>query len=178
MKDTLKYGFILAVICFLSSAILAAVNGFTEPQIKVQKENEEKAALKEVMPDAVAFKPKMQEGKLLYYQAYNNAHKLLGFVVKSEGKGYSSTIESLAGLDLNLNITDVKIISQNETPGLGTRVAGAEFLSQFRGKGPANFGQIDAITGSTISSRAVIESIKKRILELEGQLTREIENAR
>lgn len=177
MKEITRYGLILTVICFLASAVLAVVNGFTEPQIKLQKESQERAALEEVMPQAVSFKSKMQDGKILYYKAYNNADKLVGFVVKSEGKGYSSTIESLAGLDLKLNITAVKIISQNETPGLGTRVAGAEFLGQFKDKPLADFGEIDAITSSTISSKAVIDSIKNQILKLEGQFAQEIENA-
>ncbi|MFH0762612.1 MAG: RnfABCDGE type electron transport complex subunit G [Candidatus Omnitrophota bacterium] len=177
MKEVARYGLILGLICFLSSAILAVVNGFTEPQIKLQKESQEKAALEKVFPDAAGFKPVTQDDKIIYYRAYDKADKLIGFVVKSEGKGYSSPIESLAGLDLKLNITDVKVISQNETPGLGTRVAGEEFLSQFKGKSPAGLGQIDAITGSTISSKAVIDSIKETISSLQGQLIREIENA-
>lgn len=177
MKEMARYGLTLAVICLLASTVLAVVNGFTAPQIQLQKEKEEQAALKEVMPQAAAFKPKAQDGKILYYKAYDTADKLSGFIVKCEGKGYSSAIESLAGLDLKLNITEVKVLAQNETPGLGTRVTGPQFLNQFNGKSLAGLGQIDAITGSTISSRAVIDSIKKRISELEGQLSQEIENA-
>ncbi|MBC8436502.1 MAG: RnfABCDGE type electron transport complex subunit G [Candidatus Omnitrophica bacterium] len=177
MKEITRYGLTLAVICLLASTVLALVNGFTAPQIKLQKEKEEQAALKEVMPQAAAFKAKTQDGKVLYYKAYDHADKLAGFIVKCEGKGYSSAIESLAGLDLKLNITDVKILAQNETPGLGTRITGREFLAQFKGKSPAGLGGVDAITGSTISSRAVIDSIKKRTSELEGQLSQEIENA-
>ncbi len=178
MREIARYGFKLAAICFLASLVLAVVNGFTEPQIKMQKEKEEQAALKEVMPEAAVFKTKTQDGKLLYYKAYDSSGKLTGFVVKTEGKGYSSTIESLTGLGLGLQITNVKILSQNETPGLGTRVTGPEFLSQFQNKTIPGFGQIDAITGSTISSEAVIDSIKEKITQLQSLLNNEIEDAK
>lgn len=178
MKEMLKYGFILGLTCFLASGVLAVVNAVTEPQIKLQKKREENLALKEVMPEAINFKPKLEGEKVIYYTAYNNSGEISGFIVKAEGKGYSSLIEAMTGLSLKLEITNVKILSQNETPGLGNRITKGQFLSQFKGKGPDSFNQVQAITGATISSRAVINSIKNKISELKSKLLEELQHGR
>lgn len=172
MKETIKYGFILGLICFLASSVLAIVNGITEPKIELQKKQEENSGLKEVMPDSTSFKPVFQDDKIIYYLAYDN-NKLNGFVVRVQNKGYSSDIEVLAGLNTKLEITSIKILSQNETPGLGSRITEPSFLSQFKGKNLDTFGEVQAITGATISSAAVINAVKTRILELKEKLLNE-----
>lgn len=178
MKQMARYGVILGTICFLASSVLAVVNSITEPQIALQKEKDENVALKEVMPEALTFKPQLKDGKLLYYTAYDNANRLNGFVVKSEGKGYSSTIEVMAGLNLNLEIVNIKILSQAETPGLGTRITEPAFLGQFKGRNSETLARVDSITGATISSTTVINSVKNKISELKDQLLKEVRNAR
>lgn len=178
MKEMVRYGLILGLICFVASAVLAVVNSATEPKIKLQKNKEENAALREVMPQASDFKPHYQDDKIIYYSAYDSRNKLSGFVIRSEGKGYSSNIEAVSGLSLNLEITDVKILSQNETPGLGSRVSEPSFLERFRGKNLDTFNQVQAITGATISSSALISSIKDKIAQLQPQLLKEIGDAK
>lgn len=170
MRETIKYGLILGLICFLSSSVLAVVNGITESKIKLQKEKEESLALKEALPEAASFKPVFQEAQIIYYTAYDSHAQLNGFVIKSQGKGYSANIEVLAGLNLNLEIVNVRILSQNETPGLGSRIAEPPFLEQFKGKNLDTFSQVQAITGATVSSGAVINAVKRRILELKEKL--------
>lgn len=174
----MRYGFILGFICFLASGILSVVNGITEPKIKLQKEIEENLGLKEVMPQGIIFEPKLEEGKIIYYKVYNDTHKLQGFVLKSEAKGYSSNIETLASLNLNLKIGNVKILSQNETPGLGSKILAETFLSQFKEKDLDSFAKVEAITGATISSSAVTNALKDKLLALKSQLVKEIQNAR
>ena len=178
MKETVKYGFILGLICFLASSVLAVVNGITEPKIKEQKAKEEGLALREALPQAQSFTPRYQDDKITYYYSYDNNNKLNGFVISSKAKGYSSDIETVAGLSLNLEIVGIKILSQSETPGLGNRIIEPAFLGQFQGKGLGTFNEVQAITGATISSGAVINSIKSKISELREELLQEEKNAR
>lgn len=178
MRETIKYGLILGLICFLSSSVLAVVNGITESKIKLQKEKEESLALKEALPEAAVFKPVFQEAQIIYYTAYDSDAQLNGFVIKSQGKGYSANIEVLAGLNLNLEIVNVRILSQNETPGLGNRISEPPFLEQFKGKNLDTFSQVQAITGATVSSGAVINAVKNRISELKEKLFVEVSYAR
>ena len=70
----------------------------------------------------------------------------------------------LVGVDPELRVKGMKILSQRETPGLGTNVEKPKFQKQFIGKGMKDAIEpkkdIDAITGATISSRAVCEGVK------------------
>ncbi|MBU4346817.1 MAG: FMN-binding protein [Candidatus Omnitrophica bacterium] len=178
MREIIRYGLILGLVCFLAGGLLAVVNGITAPKIQLQKEKEEDFALRQVIYGAVMFKEKLENGRLNYYVAYDSANRLKGFVVKSQGRGYSSDIEVLTGLDLNLEITDIKILYQNETPGLGNRISEPGFCGQFRGKNLGSLHQIQAITGASISSEAVINSIKDRVSALKPNLLKDIQYAR
>lgn len=178
MKETLKYGIILGIICFLASSILAIVNSVAQPRIQLQKEKEENVALKEVFPDTDNFKPVTENGKTIYYIAYNDRNVLKGFIIKCEKKGYSSVIETLVGLKPNLDIINIKVLSQNETPGLGNKISEDSFQRQFKGKNLSAFNQIQAISGATISSSAVIASIKEKISELKDKLLMEAKVAK
>jgi electron transport complex protein RnfG len=90
----------------------------------------------------------------------------MGFVFKARGKGYSSVIETLAGIFLDEKISAIKVISLNETPGLGMRVTEDKFISQFKNQDALSLSDVQAITGATISSRAVINSVMKKAQEI------------
>jgi electron transport complex protein RnfG len=178
MKEMVKYGTILGLICLSSSGILAVVNSVTAPKIAAQELQIEQAALQNVMPTGASFKPHRQGDTIAYYSAYDKNDVLTGFVIKSEKKGYSSSIVVMTGLNLKLEITAITVLSQNETPGLGSRILEPGFQEQFKGKTLDTFGEIHAITGATISSSAVIASVKTRIEALKDQLSQEINHAK
>lgn len=178
MKEIIKYGFVLGVICCLSGGVLAVVNAVTEPQIKKQSQKDEQVALKEVLPQAVNFKPRLDGDKTVYYTAYDGAGKILGFVIKAQTKGYSSEIEIMAGLNRKLEIVNAKVLSQNETPGLGARIVEGGFLSQFKGKNLDSIDNVVPITGATISSTAAINGLKETITKLQPKLLGEINHAK
>jgi electron transport complex protein RnfG len=174
MKEMMRYGFILAFICVVASGLLAGVNALTRPKIIAQAQLEEQAALKEVMPLAVRFQAvKADINKdTLYYKALDSQDKLIGFVFKASQKGYSSTIETLVGISLDDKINAIKVTSQNETPGLGTRVTEEKFKNQFSNQNSLDLMNVSAITGATISSRAVMNSIMKKAAEIK-ELTKD-----
>lgn len=176
MRETFKYALILGLICFLASSVLAVVNSITEPIIKARKEEQESLALKELMPHSAVFKPYYDQEEMLFYRGYDSNNQLNGFVLKSQQRGYSSDIEALVSLDLNLKIIGIKIASQNETPSLGNQILEMSFLEQFRNKSLESLEEVSAISGATISSAAVINSVKKKILELQSSLLEEIKS--
>jgi electron transport complex protein RnfG len=90
----------------------------------------------------------------------------VGFVFKASGKGYSSVIETLAGIFPDGKISAIKIISLNETPGLGMRVTEDKFRSRFNHQNSLDLLGVEAIAGATISSRAVINSVMKKAQEI------------
>jgi len=168
MKEMMRYGFILALICTLASASLAVVNSLTKSKIMAQEAKEEEASLREVMPLAIDFQAVKSGNDIIYYRAYAKDGKFIGIAFKTQAKGYSSDIQAMVGLTKDGTITAIKILSQNETPGLGAKVAEADFTNQFRNK--QNLEKAQAITGATISSGAVINSVKKKVEELKNFL--------
>jgi Na+-translocating ferredoxin:NAD+ oxidoreductase subunit G len=170
MKEMARYGFILALICVVAAGLLAIVNKLTGPKIIAAAQAEEQAALKEVMPLAVKFNAVKSDAdkEVLYYKAFDNQKKLVGFVFKASGKGYSSVIETLAGIFPDGRISAIKIISLNETPGLGMRVTEDKFTNQFNRQDSLDLSGVQAITGATISSRAVMNSVMKKAQEIKA----------
>ncbi len=173
MKEMVRYGFILSLICIAASASLAAVNSLTKSKIIEQARLEEEASLKEVIPDAQKFEPiKLGEGTL-YYKGFDKDNKFIGAAFKASQKGYSSIIETMVGMKEDGVITGIKVLSQNETPGLGAKIIEAPFTGQFLGKNTEGLSDVQVITGATISSSAVIESVKKKAEEIKKMLTGE-----
>jgi electron transport complex protein RnfG len=162
VKEMIRYGFILALICVVASALLAGVNALTKPYIIAQAQEEEGASLKEVMPQAADFVEVKKGNEALYYKAKDKDGNFIGVAFKVYAEGYSSTIETMVGMAKDGTITMVKVLAQNETPGLGTRVTEPGFLEQFSNKKIQNLGEVQAITGATISSEAVMVAIKEK----------------
>ncbi len=163
MKTMARYGFILGVICILASGLLATVNAFTKDKIIQQQKEEEERILTQILPGAISFEPvKAPDDEVIYFKVYDKENKLIGLAFKASGEGYSSTVQAMAGMSLDGKITAIKIISQAETPGLGAKITWPVFTDKFSGKEVSGLSQVQAITGATISSRAVINSVEKK----------------
>ena len=166
MKEMVRYGLVLAIICIVAAGLLAGVNSLTKVRILDQAKAEEEVSLKEVVPEGANFEAVRSGNDIIYYKAQDKAGKLIGVAFKASGKGYSSTIETMVGMLKDGTITAIKVLSQNETPGLGARVSEPGFTSQFTHKKDLN--EVEAITGATISSRAVIDSVEKKAEEIKA----------
>jgi electron transport complex protein RnfG len=166
VKEMIRYGFILAIICIVAAGLLAGINTLTKPRIIAQAQAEEEASLREVLPLGAHFEAVKSQDSIVYYNAQDKAGKLIGVAFKTSGKGYSGTIETMAGMLKDGTITAIKILNQNETPGLGARVSEPDFTGQFKNK--RDLVNVQAITGATISSKAVIDSVEKKAQEIKG----------
>ena len=108
----------------------------------------------------------------------------IGYIAEGYGKGYSSYIHVLTSVDKDFLIKKISILGHGETPGLGDEIEKDYFLNQFEGKSSDNMvvikgeapEQIEAITGATISSRAVTEDgVKNGVKMLEEKLSGEVQ---
>lgn len=173
MKETLRYGFILAIICAVAGGLLAGMNSITQAKIISQAQAEEDNALKEVMPQGEHFEPMKKGHDLIYYKVSDKEGKFIGVAFKASGKGYSSVIDTLVGMSKDGTITAIKILSQNETPGLGARLAESSFTGKFSDKNIQDLSAVQAITGATISSKAVINSVQEKAKEIQELIKNE-----
>jgi electron transport complex protein RnfG len=162
----------LTLASLISGAVLASVYFITAPFAEKQRVNFKNQTMKELIASVTNFKP--IKGKEDWFLAEKEGRKI-GTIIPSEAKGYGGAIKILIAVDTNNTIMDFKILSHNETPGLGDQAALPGFRNQFRGKTITNMevvkkhdeNKIDAITGATITSRAVTKAVKEGLERLE-----------
>lgn len=169
----LKFGVILGVICLTATLVLATTYEFTKPKIDSELKTEEQSALKEIIPEADNF-IEDSSGGIDYFKA-QKGKSLVGYCIKVTGTGYNGYIRIIAGIDTAGIIKGVRVLEHYETPGLGARINEIKtgekepyFLKQFTGKPAKEIfvkKNIDAITGATISSKAVTDAIRDTVSE-------------
>lgn len=156
---------VLGLIAAVSAGLLAGVNLLTKDTIAANSEKRLVETFAELVDgDVFALQ---EEAELPLWRAVKEG-VLVGYVVRLTGQGYSADgIDILVGLDTQATVTGVLIFSHSETPGLGSKVAEPGFLAQFLGKGLGSAiaagEDVDAISGATSSSMAVIGSIGKAV---------------
>lgn len=165
LHDMLRLGIILMIFCAVAGLALAKTYDFTEPRIAAQQEDELGRALKNAVPEAENFQEMEKDGHVVYLGRTDG--DLVGIVVVSEAHGYGGPIRMFVATDETGVVKKAIILSLSETPGLGMRVNDPKFLSQFEGKGPddafAVKKDVQAISGATVSSRAVAAAVKKAV---------------
>lgn len=160
----------LTAIALVAAAALAALNAVTaEPIAKAQQAKVEEA-ISAVLPDFARVEDKTVDGCVCHV-AYNDADECVGAAVEAgNDKGFGGHLQLMVGFDTNGMVYGYKILETHETPGLGAK---ADLWFQKDGKGSiigknpatANLtvskdgGEIDAITGSTITSRAFLDVV-------------------
>jgi electron transport complex protein RnfG len=187
MKDVVKLGLILLLVTAIAGTALTIVNNITKPKIEEQKRLVTERALIAALPSANKNEivPVYKGDSLKYYIGFTDTLKkeIAGYAFVAKVVGYSSTIETMVGVDTTGKIVGIKIMQQVETPGLGTKIEEVKhgqhspwFQQQFIGKLAAGVsvdkdnGKIVSVTGATISSRAVTNSISSGAQKLAVQL--------
>jgi len=171
-KDSiLKIALNLAGACIVSGIIIAIVY-FLTADIAIQKQVElNNLALKNLVTEADKYTP--IEGKTGWYTATKNG-EVIAYVIPSESKGYAGAIKLLVAVGPDNKVLRYTILESKETPGLGDKAAKAPFTEQFAGKisenlkvtkDAGNKNDVQAISGATITSRAVTLAVKNAVDE-------------
>ncbi len=169
----------LVAIASLSAFSLGYVHDKTYSAIQKAKDNQVLQAISDVVGefdnDPFAEKTiiytKNKKDKLVMYPARKGG-KLTSVAIKSySNSGFGGRIEIMTGINVSGSIKNFKVISSNETPGLGSKVDEPKFKEQFKDFYPhrqilkvkQDGGDIDAVTAATISSRAVLKAISRAL---------------
>ncbi|MBQ9313138.1 MAG: RnfABCDGE type electron transport complex subunit G [Bacteroidales bacterium] len=167
----------LTLIALVASGLLGAVYALTKEPIETTNRNDKEKAIKDVLPDksAIVGSPKeiSMEGyadPFVIYPATLNG-QLIGATVETyDNNGYGGKIKIMVGLKLDGSISDYHILETSETPGLGAKAEDwFRDKGNIRDKNPETTkfsptkdgGDIDAITASTITSRAFLTAVQK-----------------
>lgn len=184
-KEIIKPSLILFLVCAVITGALAYVSGVTKPIIDENNRKTEQESLAQVLPEAESFlEPKTAEAlkadgftvsdRITRIYEGQKGSDSMGYVVEVSSKGYGGAIKMFVGIDKEQNITGVLLTSHNETPGLGAKASEPGFTGQYLGafpekafsvvKGKANDdSEIQAISGATITSRAVTQGVADAI---------------
>lgn len=166
----------LGLICLVCSALLAVVYQFTESPISEAMVAKTNKAIAEVVPtfDNVPSEEVTEvevDGKPYRVYTAKEGEQVVGYAVESSAVGFGGPLNIMVGFDANTGtIYNTSVISHSETPGLGAKISDAagHFREQFPGFNPKTSnlsvrkdgGDVDAITASTISSRAFVNAVK------------------
>lgn len=166
MRDVIRLSLILALICAVAGASLAATHSVTSKIVAERRAEELVAALGDLLPDADAFEHVVEDDGVSYYLG-TKAGQLVGAVMLSSGQGYAGAVNLLVSIDTGGEVRTVKISDHRETAGIGDKVETPSFLSQYVGKtaeDPIVVGQdISAVSGATVTSRAVAAGVRKSL---------------
>lgn len=183
MKEIMKLGALLLLICFVAATLLAVTNDVTYPKIMEQRELANEKSRKEVLPNAEVFEA-LDDASFEKIQANNEfvsevfigkvGDEVVGYVVKSLPKGYGGTIQIFTGLTVDGELAGVRMGSAHqETPGLGAKAETPDFYEQYNGmktstpigvsKTSQSETEIQAISGATITSSAVTAGVNYAI---------------
>ena len=162
----------LFAICLVCSALLAGVYALTKEPIDAAAKAKNEAAIKEVLPETASAieeerTVEMDGVTYTYNLAYDASGNTVGCAINVSTLGFGGPIAIKVGFDMNGVICNTKVLSQAETPGLGAKCVEPSFSGQFKGFDPAekklsvkkDGGDVDAITASTITSRAYADGI-------------------
>lgn len=182
MPDIARYIITLTLICIVAAAVLAGVYTITKEPIAISERQEKLKAIKIVLPpfnnepdkeeEKITVKDRETdvEKDIYFYPGKNKAGELVGVAIQTVSKtGYGGDIALMIGADMKGEIQGLYILSYAETPGLGSKIDEESFKKQFVGKSVSknkisvikDGGEIDSITGATISSRAVAYAVEE-----------------
>jgi electron transport complex protein RnfG len=156
----------LTLVVLISVSLLLWINSFTSVVVEALREARIKSILESIFPDLTSFQ---ESDEILVIREGEN---IAGYAFVAAGRGYGGSINILVGMNPDYALRDIEVLSHTETPGLGSEITGESFTEQFKGLVVDEIalsrdgGKIDAITGATISSRAVVSAIQERMFEI------------
>ncbi len=183
MNTSAKMIIVLAVVATVSGGILAAWDSVTQPKITENRLAEIRAAVADVLPEYEHY-DEIEANETTFYVGKDATGNMVGVAFRVAGSGFQGEIAMMVGITPDFGeITGLAILEQIETPGLGSKIdtdpSNREnpdwFTTQFQGvpttsditalknEQPDQPTEVQAITGATISSRAVVDILNSDI---------------
>ena len=182
----LRLALTLAAAGLVSGIALVTTYEITKPTIDANKRAAQRSAVFKVVPGATAmqFLKRAPGGVAVaedaaegLFGAYDDSGKLVGYAMRGAGAGFQDTITLMVGYDVDRGrVVGMEVLGSRETPGLGDKIyKDAAFVASFEDlvvepevvvvkDGSSAPNEIDAITGATISSKAVAKIVTQAVV--------------
>ena len=172
----LRIGGTLLLICAIVALVLSFVNTVTQEKI-AQNETEQKrtAMVERFGSDKIEYTEldRLESDGERVEAVYRVAEdgSTVGYSVLVLSPGFGGDVQLMVAVTADKTVIGVKIVSMSETPGLGTRVDDADYLSQYAGvTAGLSASEVDMISGATKSSKAVLNGVVDALAALDGHL--------
>jgi len=157
---------VLVAICIIVTGALAATNSVTSPIIEEATRAAQEKARQELLPEAEGFE-RIDSVKVDNVSDVYAASNGVGYVITSSAKGYGGTMTVMVSFTPDGTIGQIKVTEQQETKGIGSKVAGdSSFWTRFSGLEAKTLvldQDVDRLTSATISSRALTAAVNSAI---------------
>ena len=157
---TIRPVVVLVAICAVAGALLGVVHDVTEPLAQANAEQKAQETYATLVPEAASFEPVdcSVDGCVAALKALDDEGELLAHIVVAQSKGYGGQVPIAVAFGTDGKVKSIIAMSNEETPGLGTKIAGDSYIGQYVGLSAeaADTEDIDLISGATISSRAAL----------------------
>ena len=159
---------VLGVTCLVCSGLLGGAYALTKEPIEKAAAAKTEAAIAQVLPHFTSVEYN-EEGH--YYKAADGEN-VVGYAIESSTVGFGGTLSLIVGVTPDGVVYNTSVLSQSETPGLGAKcTTDQKFMDQWRGFNPTvkklavtkDGGDVDAITASTITSRAYTLAVENAL---------------
>ena len=164
-------------VTLLAAGLLGSVYALTKEPIRLAELKKKNEAIQVVVPGfdnepSQEVEKLFLDGDSLFFYTARKGEEILGIAVETfTNEGFSGEFKLMVGFKPDGSIIDIAVIKHSETPGLGDKMERdkSDFNVQFMGKHPENFnlavakdrGDVDAITASTITSRAYCDAVTR-----------------
>ena len=176
MKENFKLGGILLIITMIAGILLGVANDLTKEAI-IENSKISKEDLSYIMPEADKIQDMDieldEEGNIKEVYEAVNGSDVIGYVLKVTSKGFHGAIDFVIGISKEDKVSGIKVLSHNETPGLGAKISEEKFTSRFKDKPveylevvkvtPNKDTEVEAISGATTSSKASVNALNEAI---------------
>lgn len=187
MSTSARMILVLTIITTMVGGVLSAWDEFTQPRIEQHRMEALKAAIADVLPEYDHYEEVQSDG-MTFYAGKDASGATIGIAFQAVGSGFQGQISMMVGVEPDFSsITGLTILSQVETPGLGTKIVEDPtnkqnpdwFTDQFQGiqtqpdiralknEQPDEPTEVAAITGATISSKAVVDILNNHLKKAE-----------
>lgn len=172
----LRIGGTLLLICAIVALVLSFVNTVTQEKIAQNETEQKRTAMVELFgSDKIEYTEldRLESDGERVEAVYRVAEdgSTVGYSVLVLSPGFGGDVQLMVAVTADKTVIGVKIVSMSETPGLGTRVDDADYLSQYAGvTAGLSASEVDMISGATKSSKAVLNGVVDALAALDGHL--------
>lgn len=172
--DIIKPVVVLLAICIVIPLALSVTNAVTKDRIATLEKEKNAATMQGLVKADDFVETKFGEkDSFICHKAVKDG-KDIGYIFTTKAKGYGGDVSVMTAINPSGEVLSVAILDvSGETPGLGQNAAKEAFYSQFKGKkeginllkngANAENNEIDAVTGATITSRAVTNAVNEAL---------------